>query len=248
MKSMRAQHPFCTAQLQTGLPDNTALRIGNLDMNFFWHLGNFVIQQVVTAGQKNRTRSELIIPARPKMCSSNGGNLEKKTFFDTPKATPNCTRLRVLCICGLVISIYSLYVKVQLDYDDSYAAMCDLAEQVSCTAVFKSEYGRGFGLTQLIFGASSTYLNPPNGSIGVVFYVLLFISSFYERRWICQLQLLSAIVSLLLCIYLGGLLLLVLYDCCVVCVCIYAVHMLLLMEVYGRYRRIYTTKAKAATK
>ncbi|XP_051860116.1 vitamin K epoxide reductase complex subunit 1 isoform X3 [Drosophila albomicans] len=146
-------------------------------MNFFWQLGNFVIQQVVTAGQKNRTRSELIIPARPKMCSSNGGNLEKKTFFDTPKATPNCTRLRVLCICGLVISIYSLYVKVQLDYDDSYAAMCDLAEQVSCTAVFKSEYGRGFGLTQLIFGASSTYLNPPNGSIGVVFYVLLFISS-----------------------------------------------------------------------
>jgi len=47
----------------------------------------------------------------------------------------------------------------------------------------------------------------------------------------------------LLCIYLGGLLLLVLYDCCVVCVLIYAVHTLLLIEVYERYKRIYAAKS-----
>ncbi|KAM8713568.1 hypothetical protein ACLKA7_013830 [Drosophila subpalustris] len=158
-------------------------------------------------------------------------------------ATSSSVRLRWLCICGLAISIYSLYVKIQLDYDENYTALCDLAEQVSCTAVFKSDYGRGFGLTQLIFGSSSDYLNPPNGSIGVVFYVLLFLSSFYERRWICQLQLMAAIITLLLCFYLGGLLLLVLYDCCIVCVLIYAVHTLLFLEVYERYRRIYATKS-----
>lgn len=68
------------------------------------------------------------------------------------------------------------------------------------------------------------------------------ITAFYQRRWICQLQLLFAIITLMLCIYLGGLLLLVLYDCCIVCVLIYVVHTLLLIEVYGRYKRCYMTK------
>lgn len=56
-----------------------------------------------------------------------------------PTATPTKFRLRLLCLCGLLISIYTLYVKIQLDHDANYKAMCDLAEQVSCTAVFKSE-------------------------------------------------------------------------------------------------------------
>lgn len=67
-------------------------------------------------------------------------------------------------------------------------------------------------------------------------------TAFYERRWLCQLQLLAAILTLLLCFYLGGLLLLVLYDCCIVCVLIYVVHTLLLTEAYGRYKRCYMTK------
>lgn len=54
-------------------------------------------------------------------------------------ASAGVTRLRWLCICGLLISLYSLYVKLQLDHDENYTALCDLAEQVSCTAVFKSE-------------------------------------------------------------------------------------------------------------
>ncbi|EDW60196.1 vitamin K epoxide reductase complex subunit 1 [Drosophila virilis] len=172
------------------------------------------------------------------MCAS---KLSSPPQFLNP-ATPTKYRLRLLCFCGLLISIYTLYVKIQLDHDENYTAMCDLAERVSCTAVFKSDYGRGFGLTQLVFGRSTSYLNPPNGSIGVVFYSLLFLSSFYERRWLCQLQLLAAVLTLLLCVYLGGLLLLVLYDCCLVCVLIYAVHTLLLLEVYGRHKRLYAIK------
>ncbi|XP_030369148.1 vitamin K epoxide reductase complex subunit 1-like [Scaptodrosophila lebanonensis] len=153
------------------------------------------------------------------------------------------SRLRMLCITGLLISIYSMYVKLQLDRDANYTAMCDLAEKVSCTAVFKSDYGRGFGLTQLIFGASSTYLNPPNGIIGIVFYSLLFVSSFYENRWLCIFQLMAAFVTLLLCVYLGGLLLFVLCECCVVCLLIYVLHTALFLEVRGRYKRLYAAKA-----
>ncbi|XP_034654008.1 vitamin K epoxide reductase complex subunit 1 [Drosophila subobscura] len=154
--------------------------------------------------------------------------------------TTTNARLRWICICGLAISLYSLYVKWQLDHNADYVAMCDLAEKVSCTAVFKSDYGRGFGLTQLLFGStSSSYLNPPNGAIGSVFYVLLFVSSFFEHRWLCLLQLLLSILTLLLCFYLGLLLLFVLFDCCVVCLLIYVLHTLLFLEVHGRYKRLH---------
>lgn len=68
---------------------------------------------------------------RPRMCNS--------VTATSKIATPSVSRLRWLCFCGLLISLYSLYVKIQLDHDENYTAMCDLAEQVSCTAVFKSE-------------------------------------------------------------------------------------------------------------
>lgn len=118
-------------------------------------------------------------------------------------------------------------------------------------------------MTRLVFDANSTYLHPSNGSIGIAFYTLLFTTceylqiielihfiiiilfyavAFFESRWLCQLQLLFAVLTLILCVYLGGLLLLVLNDCCVVCVLIYGVHMLLLSEVYGRYKRLYLIK------
>ncbi|XP_032586431.1 vitamin K epoxide reductase complex subunit 1 [Drosophila mojavensis] len=175
-------------------------------------------------------------------CLSMSANKSSSTSQLLSTATPTKFRLRVLCLCGLLISIYTLYVKIQLDHDANYKAMCDLAEQVSCTAVFKSDFGRGFGLTRLVFDANSTHLHPSNGSIGIAFYTLLLASSFFERRWLCQLQLLFAVLTLVLCVYLGGLLLLVLNDCCVVCVLIYGIHMLLLTEVYGRYKRLYLIK------
>ncbi|EDW10544.2 uncharacterized protein Dmoj_GI21152, isoform B [Drosophila mojavensis] len=196
-------------------------------------------------------------------CLSMSANKSSSTSQLLSTATPTKFRLRVLCLCGLLISIYTLYVKIQLDHDANYKAMCDLAEQVSCTAVFKSDFGRGFGLTRLVFDANSTHLHPSNGSIGIAFYTLLLASceclqmratfryyscilfptlAFFERRWLCQLQLLFAVLTLVLCVYLGGLLLLVLNDCCVVCVLIYGIHMLLLTEVYGRYKRLYLIK------
>ncbi|EDW74872.1 uncharacterized protein Dwil_GK19102 [Drosophila willistoni] len=155
---------------------------------------------------------------------------------------PSANRLRFLCLCGLAISIYSLYIKIQLDNNENYRAMCDIAEQISCTAVFKSDYGRGFGLTRLIFGSSSTFLNPPNGAIGCVYYFLFLASSFYECRWLCIFQLVISILTLILCCYLGGLLLFVLYDLCIVCVIIYVIHVLLLWQVFGRYKHLYLRK------
>ncbi|XP_017015657.2 vitamin K epoxide reductase complex subunit 1 isoform X1 [Drosophila takahashii] len=87
------------------------------------------------------------------------------------QANSTTSRLRWICACGVVISVYSLYVKVKLEEDKNYRPMCDVNENISCSIVFKSVYGEGFGLGKI------TKLNSPNGAIGIVFYVLYFLSS-----------------------------------------------------------------------
>ena len=44
------------------------------------------------------------------------------------------------CIVGLVLSGYALFVEHQKEKDDSYTAMCDINEHVSCSKVFTSKY------------------------------------------------------------------------------------------------------------
>nr|XP_016928307.1 vitamin K epoxide reductase complex subunit 1 [Drosophila suzukii] len=143
------------------------------------------------------------------------------------------SRLRWICACGLAISVYSLYVKMKLEEDENYRPMCDVNENISCSLVFKSVYGEGFGLGEI------TKLNFPNGAIGCVFYLLYFLSSFYQNHWLCLAQLVICTLTLFLCVYLGFLLLFVFYDCCLVCLAIYFIHTWLFQEVVRRYRRLY---------
>ncbi|XP_020803777.1 vitamin K epoxide reductase complex subunit 1 [Drosophila serrata] len=141
------------------------------------------------------------------------------------------SRLRWICIMGLVISWYSLYVKFRLDADADYKPICDVHDNISCSLVFKSIYGNGFGL--------SSKGSPPNGAIGCVFYVAYFLSSFFEHKWLCLAQLLLCTVTLFLCIYLAFLLVFVFQDICLVCLAIYLIHTWLFQEVWRRYRRLY---------
>ncbi|XP_039300525.1 LOW QUALITY PROTEIN: vitamin K epoxide reductase complex subunit 1-like protein 1 [Nilaparvata lugens] len=66
---------------------------------------------------------------------------------------------------GFLLSVYAYNVEVKLEEDTNYVAMCDFSEHMSCTKAFSSEYGKGFGLTRLIFGEDSA-LNLPNGALG----------------------------------------------------------------------------------
>ncbi|KAH8284619.1 hypothetical protein KR018_008215 [Drosophila ironensis] len=145
------------------------------------------------------------------------------------------SRLRSICACGLAISLYSLYVKLKLGEDQNYRPMCDVMDYVSCSLVFKSNYGDAFGLSPKWVPE----LNQPNGAIGTGFYLLYFISTFFENRWLCLAQLVICSITLLLCVYLGFLLVFVFYNCCVVCVTIYIIQSWLFLEVFGRYRRLY---------
>ena len=47
---------------------------------------------------------------------------------------------------GLFLSLYSLQVEIKAEHDKNYRAFCDINEHISCTKVFMSPYGRGFGI------------------------------------------------------------------------------------------------------
>ncbi|EDV37444.1 uncharacterized protein Dana_GF11407 [Drosophila ananassae] len=159
------------------------------------------------------------------------------------RARTTSTRLRWICAFGLAISLYSLYVKLKLGKDENYKPICDVADYVSCSLVFKSNYGDNFGFnTKLFYEQIPKNLNQPNGAIGCVFYLLYFLSSFFEHRWLCVAQLIICSFTLILCFYLGFLLVFVFYNCCVVCVTIYIIQTWLFLEVFRRYKRLYMNK------
>ncbi|XP_018354409.1 PREDICTED: vitamin K epoxide reductase complex subunit 1 isoform X1 [Trachymyrmex septentrionalis] len=79
------------------------------------------------------------------------------------------------CVLGLVLSYYAYTVEVKKDQDDSYQPMCDISEHISCTKVFMTEYGKGFGL----FPKDSVF-NIRNPIYGLIFYTLIAILSMYS--------------------------------------------------------------------
>ncbi|CAD7012219.1 unnamed protein product [Ceratitis capitata] len=121
--------------------------------------------------------------------------------------------------------------------------MCDLSPKVSCTAVFTSSYGRGFGLTQYF-----TDFNPPNGFLGIVFYAVLLLLTPPRHRLLAWLQLCLCFVSNLLSVYLAYLLYFVLDDLCVVCVSIYIVNFFCLRESWRIYTTLWCSEGKSETK
>lgn len=71
-------------------------------------------------------------------------------------------------LIGMGLSAYTIYVKIQSEMDPKYQAMCDINQKVSCTKVFNSEFGRGFGLIP-----KDSPLNLPNGIFGLIHYFII---------------------------------------------------------------------------
>lgn len=46
----------------------------------------------------------------------------------------------VLCICGIALSSYAIYIKSAKDADENFQATCDLDETISCTHAIMSEW------------------------------------------------------------------------------------------------------------
>lgn len=142
-----------------------------------------------------------------------------------------------LALIGVILSVYSLYVEFQAAHDRSYKALCDINEHVSCSKVFLSKYGRGFGLVEKIFGPDSV-LNLPNPIFGIVFYgSVMVLCLFRFSLKVSGLLTLMSAASCIMSIYLAYILYFM-KDICVVCVSTYVVNFLLLFLNFQRYNEI----------
>uniref|UniRef100_A0A8C8M7H2 vitamin-K-epoxide reductase (warfarin-sensitive) n=1 Tax=Oncorhynchus tshawytscha TaxID=74940 RepID=A0A8C8M7H2_ONCTS len=87
-------------------------------------------------------------------------------------STPRWERIArlLVCVLGILLSLYAYHVETEKARDSNYRAMCDVSNSISCSKVFTSRWGRGFGLLGSIFGIDSA-MNQPNSVYGIFFYV-----------------------------------------------------------------------------
>merc|ERR1712212_391568 len=141
---------------------------------------------------------------------------------------------------GLTISAYSYYVSMAKKADENYVALCDIDEKISCSKVFTSKYGKGFGLVELITGDETHPMNQPNSLYGIIFYALfgmLYLCS-GSSNFLANLQFYSFILANVMSCYLGYILYFVLEDLCVLCLSTYVVNFMLLLLSYCKKRSL----------
>lgn len=143
------------------------------------------------------------------------------------KVSSACKNLAITSIIGLLISVYGFYVETNMEKDHDYKAMCDINEAVSCSKVFASEYGKGFGIIGKILGENSA-LNVPNPVYGMFFYGFMALISLVECANVSKVQRFLSLISNILSVYLAYLLYFVIQYLCVVCVALYVVNAFLL--------------------
>uniref|UniRef100_A0A665UN05 vitamin-K-epoxide reductase (warfarin-sensitive) n=1 Tax=Echeneis naucrates TaxID=173247 RepID=A0A665UN05_ECHNA len=149
-----------------------------------------------------------------------------------------------LCVFGLMLSVYALHVELSRESDPDYRAMCDLGESVSCSKVFTSRWGRGFGLVQF-FVAQDSPLNQPNSLLGIIFYTLQMALGLSLSKKAALFLVFSSWVSVAGSLYLASILAFVLGDFCMVCVSTYIINFALLFTNLKRRKAIEGMKEKA---
>ncbi|XP_066515894.1 vitamin K epoxide reductase complex subunit 1-like protein 1 [Hoplias malabaricus] len=149
--------------------------------------------------------------------------------------TPRWERIArlVVCLLGILLSIYAFHVESEKSRDANYRAMCDLSNSVSCSRVFTSRWGRGFGLLGSIFGNNSA-INQPNSVYGLFFYVFQLLLGLTVSAMAALFLMTTSIVSVMGSLYLTYILYFVLKDFCIICITTYALNFILLVLNYKR--------------
>ncbi|XP_072127560.1 vitamin K epoxide reductase complex subunit 1-like protein 1 [Mobula birostris] len=143
----------------------------------------------------------------------------------------------LVCGLGLVLSLYAYHVETSKERDAAYRAMCDISDSISCSKVFTSRWGRGFGLLGTFLGQDSI-LNQPNSVYGLLFYLLQVLLSLTGSAVAAVVLLLTSLLSLAGSLYLAYILVFVLRDFCLVCVTTYVLNLLLFALNYRRLIRL----------
>merc|ERR1711887_450282 len=99
-----------------------------------------------------------------------------------------------LCLLGFAVCIYALNVEFHVEANPDYKAMCDINDQMSCSKVLTSQYGKGFGLLGYILGDDHP-LNLKNPFFGLAFYTIQLILSDRKGSFAYKFQLATAIMA-----------------------------------------------------
>lgn len=141
----------------------------------------------------------------------------------------------LLCALGIGLSVYAYHVETSREKDATYRALCDINPSISCSKVFTSRWGRGFGLVENLFGAQSL-LNQPNSVFGVLFYILQIALGFVGLVAAAVTLLVTSLVSIAGSLYLAYILFYILEDFCVICITTYVLNFILLLLNVKRLR------------
>jgi len=134
----------------------------------------------------------------------------------------------VLSLTGLGISAFALFVEMKSEMDEEFAALCDIDENISCTVLFNSEYGRGLGQVYKHVGASHP-ANQPNNVYGAIFYAVFLLFSFFNYKFIAYMQIFLSLTAVIGSAYLGYVLYFLLQNICVISVATAITNILLLL-------------------
>ncbi|KAM7398459.1 hypothetical protein PAMA_006391 [Pampus argenteus] len=150
-------------------------------------------------------------------------------------STPRWERIARLLVCllGILLSLYAFHVEREKAQDPSYKAMCDVSSSISCSKVFSSRWGRGFGLLGSIFGNDSA-LNQPNSVYGIGFYAFQLLLGMTVSAMAALILMTTSILSVVGSLYLGYILYFVLKDFCIICITTYALNFILFILNYKR--------------
>lgn len=122
--------------------------------------------------------------------------------------------LQIFAVIGLLLSIYAYHVEKKSEKQANYHAVCDISDKFQCSKVVGSEYGKTAGVSNSIGGA--------------LFYILVFILTFFNISLIFYLAILSIFGSL----YLAYIQYFIIKKLCLICSSIYVVNILLLIFSY----------------
>jgi vitamin-K-epoxide reductase (warfarin-sensitive) len=133
------------------------------------------------------------------------------------------------CFIGICLSLYALFVEYKAGMDSSYVALCDISEDLACSKVFLSKYGRIWSALGVIPDGSA--LDLPNSVYGVAFYSTYALLCWYRHSSgiIPDILLALSVVSMVLSTYLSYILTYVLEDVCVVCYSTYLINFIIFL-------------------
>ncbi|KAL4224377.1 Vitamin K epoxide reductase complex subunit 1-like protein 1 [Mactra antiquata] len=153
----------------------------------------------------------------------------------------------VISVVGMILSVYAYHVETSIHSDPTFRALCDISAKMSCSKVFSSRYGTGFGILEYIVGKDS-FLNQPNSVYGMIFYIQSAILATTMTYELVLVQLISSILAGLGCVYLAYILIYILDDFCVVCVSTYVINAILLICAFLKYRAIQNVQVSKKNK